>query len=83
MSKHTVMTSKELFINMKDVPRWNPRKHYYDQSKEVIDFWEEERKKLIYGVNIGGYFFHPWLYFHINFFKTPIPTIESGRTKPR
>jgi hypothetical protein len=26
---------------------------------------------------VGGYFIHPWLYFHINFFKTPIPTKTS------
>jgi len=79
-----VLNSKELFINIdkKLIPRWNPAKHFYEQSSEVIAFWQEEFKKISFGVNIGGYFFHPWLYFHINFFKTPIPVLEKGRKKP-
>ena len=83
MSKSTVLTSNELFINMKpsDIPTYNPRKHYFEQSKDVLDFWDEEFKKITYGVNIGGYFFHPWAYFHLNFFRTPIPTKVPGKTK--
>ena len=82
MSKHTVLNSSELFVNMKGVPVWDPKKHFYEQTREVLEFWEIERQKVTYGVNIGGYFFHPWLYFHINFFKTPIPTVVPGRDKP-
>lgn len=77
----SITTSKELFINMKDIPEWNPRKPYYEQSKDVLDFFSEERKKLIYGTNIGGFFVHPLLYWHINYFKTPIPIREKGVQK--
>jgi hypothetical protein len=69
---------------MKNPPMYNPRKSYYDQSSEVIQFYEEEMKKITYGVNIGGYFIHPWMYYHLNFFKTPIPqeTGEELMTNP-
>ncbi len=67
------LTSNELFVNIKNPPKWNPRKNFFDQSIDVIDFYLEERKKITEGVTIGGYFIHPWLYWHINFFKTPIP----------
>lgn len=68
-------TSKEMFINMnpKDVPKWNSQKHFFDQDPVVLAFWSEEYNKIKYGINIGGYQMHPWLYFHLNFFRTPIP----------
>lgn len=71
------LSSNELFINIKDAPKWNPKKNYFDQSVDVLDFYLEERRKLTEGVTIGGYFIHPWLYWHINFFKTPIPTKDK------
>lgn len=71
------LSSNELFINIKDAPKWNPKKNYFDQSIDVLDFYLEERRKLTEGVTIGGYFIHPWLYWHINFFKTPIPTKDK------
>jgi len=67
------LSSNELFINDKNPPRWNPKKHFYDQDVHVLDYYLEERKKITNGVTIGGYFIHPWLYWHINFYKTPIP----------
>lgn len=72
-------SSKEMFINMnsKDIPYWDYKKSYYDQSKDAIQFYEEEIHKMTYGVNIGGYFVHPWMYFHLNFFKTPIPQLDN------
>jgi hypothetical protein len=73
-----ITTSSELFINMKDVPIYDKNKHYFDQSKDVRDFHQEERNKLIRGLNIGGFRIHPWLYWHINFFKTPIPIEDEG-----
>ena len=80
----SVIKSPEFFINMKNTPIYNPRKSYFDQSSDVIQFFEEEMKKITYGVNIGGYFVHPWMYYHINFFKTPIPqeTGEELMTNP-
>lgn len=75
----SISTSKELFINMnpKDIPKWDSSKPYYDQTEDALQFFAEERKKFTYGVNIGGFHVHPWLYYHINFFKTPIPTVDS------
>lgn len=72
------LTSKELFINVKNPPRYNPKKSYFDQDLEVLEFYQEERRRLIEGVTIGGYFIHPWLYYHINFFKTPIPQPDGS-----
>lgn len=64
-------TSSEMFINMKerDIPKWDVNKHFYEQDKDVVQFWEEERRKIIKGVNINGYKISPWLYWHINHFK--------------
>ncbi|MAX51575.1 MAG: hypothetical protein CMH22_06305 [Methylophaga sp.] len=72
-------TSNEMFINMnpKDIPQWNTKKHFFDQDQVVLQFWTEEYNKIKNGITIGGYFIHPWLYFHLNFFKTPIPQ-EDG-----
>lgn len=78
------LSSNELFINVKNPPKWNPKKHYFDQSIDVLDFYAEEKRKITEGVTIGGYFIHPWLYWHINFFKTPVPqkTGEELLTHP-
>lgn len=59
---------------MKNIPEWDIKKSYYEQKREVFQFWEEEFNKIKFGVNIGGYHMHGWTYFHINYFKTPIPT---------
>lgn len=76
----SVSTSKEMYINMnpKDIPPWNHRKHFFEQEPATIQFWTEELSKIKNGVTIGGYFIHPWLYFHLNFFKTPIPQPDGS-----
>lgn len=75
-------SSTELFINMKekDIPKWNNKKHYFDQDPVVVQFWAEELHKIKHGVTIGGYYIHGWLYFHLNFFRTPIP--QPNGTEP-
>ncbi len=77
-------SSSELFINMnkRDIPPYNPDKSYFDQSVDVIQFYENELRKIREGVNIGGYKVHPWMYFHMNFFKnlTPISKNQSKVT---
>lgn len=70
--------SKELLINMKDVPVWDPSKHYFDQKTNVRQFWQEELRKIHKGVKIGPYRMHPWLYFHLNIYKTPIPQANGA-----
>jgi hypothetical protein len=74
------LSSTELFINVKNPPRWNPKKNYFDQSVDVLDFYLEEKRKITEGVTIGGYYIHPWLYWHMNFFKTPIPIPGKNNT---
>jgi len=75
-----IMTSKELYINMRtqDIPKYNPKKHFFDQDPVALQFWSEEMNKVKYGVNIGGFFMHGWLYFHLNFFRTPIPQPDGS-----
>ena len=71
---------KEL-LEQKKVPEWNEKKHYWEQDKkDVIPFWQNEWVKITQGFETDGYKMHPWLYFHINFFKTPIP--QADGTEP-
>ena len=71
---------KEL-LEQKKVPEWNEKKHYWEQDKkDVIPFWQNEWIKITQGFETDGYKMHPWLYFHINFFKTPIP--QTDGTEP-
>lgn len=74
-----ISTSKEMFINMRkcDIPKWNTKKHYFDQDPVALQFWAEEQVKIKNGINLNGFFMHGWLYFHLNFFMTPIPQ-EDG-----
>jgi hypothetical protein len=74
---YQALSSKELFINKKDVPPYDPKKDFWEQSTDVIQFFQEEIEKIKGGVNIGGYWFHPWLYFHINFAKFLIPELDN------
>lgn len=65
--------SKELYINMgNDIPLWNDLYSYEDQDDDVKQFWENEAMKILNGVTINGVFIHPWLYWHINFWKMMI-----------
>lgn len=65
--------SKELYINMGNgIPLWNDLYSYEEQDDDVKQFWENEAMKLLNGVTINGVFIHPWLYWHINFWKMMI-----------
>lgn len=72
--------SSEFFINYKNPPPYDPTKHYFEQPQSTIDFYEEEKRKFNEGLTINGTFIHPWLYFHLNFFKTDIPMSELKGT---
>jgi hypothetical protein len=63
-----------LYINMakKDIPDYNPEKHFWDQETESLQFWVSEYNKIKNGITIDGYFMSSWTYFHLNYFKTPI-----------
>ena len=76
IANHTVydvMNSTEMFKNIKNPPPYDLNKHYYEQNKDTLDFYEEELYKIKNGVTIAGVFIHPLLYWHINFFKTDMP----------
>ena len=76
ITNHTVydvMNSTEMFRNIKNPPPYDLNKHYYEQNKDTLDFYEEELYKIKNGVTIAGVFIHPLLYWHINFFKTDMP----------
>lgn len=67
------INSKELYINMgNDIPLWNDLYSYEEQDDDVKQFWDNEAMKLLNGVTINGVFIHPWLYWHINFWKMMI-----------
>ncbi len=76
-----IKNSSEMYINMKkeNIPVWNHKKHFFEQDTDVLQFWSSEFNKISEGVVIGGYFVHPWLYWHLNFFKTPI---SVGKKNP-
>lgn len=63
----------EMLINMKDVPKWNVEKHFWEQDRDVLQFYVDEFKKIRNGINIDGVYISGWAYYHINVFVTPIP----------
>lgn len=66
-------TSTEFFRNMKSKPEYDVTKNYFEQSPDVLQFYEEEYRKIKEGINIAGVHISGWLYFHLNFYKTLIP----------
>ena len=63
-----------LLINIpkRDVPDYNDKKHFWDQDLHSLQFWVSEWNKINKGITIDGYVMSPWMYFHLNYFKTPI-----------
>tara|TARA_R110000868_G_scaffold74337_2_gene214919 strand:- start:42457 stop:45069 length:2613 start_codon:yes stop_codon:yes gene_type:complete len=63
-----------LFINMekRDIPDYNSSKHFWDQEPAALQFWVSEWNKINKGIIIDSYEMSPWMYFHLNYFKTPI-----------
>lgn len=64
-------TSTELFINMKpkEIPEYDLNKHYWEQDKDVLQFWGEELVKLKKGINLNGYKMSPYMYWTMNYYK--------------
>ena len=63
----------EMLIYATDVPKWDDNVHYWENSKEALQFYFDEFKKLNNGIVIDGYYVSGWMYYHINVFVTPIP----------
>lgn len=73
-----------MFINMnkRDIPDYNEEKHFWDQEIETLQFYVSEWNKINKGVVIDNYEMSPWLYFHLNYFKTPIKNLGNKITNP-
>lgn len=73
-------SSNEMFINMKpsDIPPWDESRHFFEQEKSTIQFWEEEMRKIRNGINVLGYHISPWLYWHLNHFMLTYIDEDTG-----
>lgn len=67
----------------KNAPIWNSSRHFFDQDPKTLQYYIREIKKCRVGIYVDGLFIEPWMYFHMNYFKTPIPTVEviNGQRK--
>lgn len=52
-------SSSEFLINAKSIP--DP------ESREYTAFWENEDKKITEGITINGFYFSPFIYWHLNY----------------
>ena len=77
----SVLDSPEMFINIKNPPKYDNSKHYFEQSADVIQFYENELEKIRKGITIAGVYLSGWLYWHINYFKTEVPMDMFKDTK--
>lgn len=70
---------KRFYINLnkRDIPEWNYRKHFWEQEEKSLIFYANEWAKIKNGFELDGYFIHPWLYWHLNYFHTPIPEFSE------
>lgn len=71
----SLITSPELFINMKRIPDI--------LSQEYKAFWKEEKRKAKYGVTINGVRIPGWLYWHINHWIIDVDTEDQERPSQR
>lgn len=71
---------REEDTGIQEIPQWEEKKHYWEQKEETLIFWYNEWLKITVGFTVDGYYFHPWLYYHLNFYKTPIP--QKDGTEP-
>jgi hypothetical protein len=75
--------NNEMLIYMNNVPKWDINLHYWEQSKECLQFYVDEFKKIKSGINIDGIYISGWAYYHINIFITPIPVNLWNETKQK
>lgn len=75
------VTSTEFFVNMKkeDIPPWNDLLPFEDQPLSTQQFWDHEAEKVLNGVTINGFFFHPLLYWFLNHWKIPKDVSKTVR----
>lgn len=69
----------EMLINIPNPPKWNLKKHYWEQEKETLEFYISEFRKCRDGIYIDGEFISPWMYYHMNIFTTPYPETKINK----
>lgn len=57
-----------------EIPYWDPRLHYWEQTPAAIQFYVDEFKKIRNGIKLGDEYIEPWLYTHLNVAVYGIPT---------
>lgn len=62
-----------LLIHDPNPPKWNIEKHYWEQERATLQYYVDEFKKIRDGIVVDGYYISPWMYYHMNVFKTPVP----------
>lgn len=65
------LDSPEFFINMQSIPDTD--------SEEYDAFWESEDKKITEGITINGFYFSPFIYWHLNYASLYIDTQQGSR----
>lgn len=65
------LDSPEFFVNMKRVPD--------KESVDYVSFWENEDKKITEGVTINGFYFSPFIYWHLNYWSIYVDSIVGKR----
>jgi hypothetical protein len=69
----TTPPNNEMLIYMDNVPKWDINLHYFEQTKETLQFYVDEFKKLENGIEIDGVYISGWAYYHMNIFVASIP----------
>lgn len=67
------LPNNEMMIHMKNIPKWNTSKHYWEQETDTLQFYVDEFKKITNGIILDGVHIEPWFYYHINIFVTSFP----------
>jgi len=65
------LDSPEFLINVRNLPDVD--------SEEYTAFWENEDKKITEGVTINGFYFSPFIYWHLNYWSIYIDTMIGKR----
>lgn len=73
--------SAQMFKNIKNPPPYDRHKNFWEQGKDTIDFYLEEKDKIVNGITIGGVKLSGFLYWHANFYKISMPP-EALKGRP-
>lgn len=65
------LQSPELLINISSLPD--------KESMEYKDFWQNEVQKIREGITINGFYFSPFVYWHLNLWSIYVDTLSNGR----